>query len=475
MKKALFLDKALSSVRVPLGMQNLDTLEGMAAVTVQFLQHNAQHQAGVTVTPNNRRGPDDMEIDALTKKGKGNQGKGKPSKNDGQKTSCFVCGRVGHVAKDCWLEETKRAVDPTTRARRQRQRKEQCERSHDSESATTPSGGSSASQISRTAQDTDTGDRPVPMDEDEHEDHGTGYILTEIRHTEPLRNSKGWSVAHVLVGNCAGELVCSPRDFEWIATEPIRNSHLVPTSGHKLKHCGEQSVPMNLRDGRKMWITFQVREVNGPIMTVGKFSKLGQDRCATFTTRGGVLRHEEAGEALVDRVRNHHELECWIKPGSTLALVRVGGSSGSASDLAGHLAAAPQRADAEILTDVQPQELEILPVASFVGDPENPARMISRNTPCCMALRCPWCDICIQSKDRDAVHRQATLNVLPVIQFDDTHQGQPHFDPMVGTDMSTGAAWASTVLIIGKTHALSLRSFHAHGTVKRCHDEKLNM
>ena len=51
MKKALFLDKAPSSVRVPLQMQNLANFEAMTAVTLQFLQHNAQYQAGVTVTP----------------------------------------------------------------------------------------------------------------------------------------------------------------------------------------------------------------------------------------------------------------------------------------------------------------------------------------------------------------------------------------------------------------------------------------
>ena len=49
-------------------MQNLATFEAMTAVTLQFLQHNAQYQASVTETPNNRKGPDDMEIDALTKK-----------------------------------------------------------------------------------------------------------------------------------------------------------------------------------------------------------------------------------------------------------------------------------------------------------------------------------------------------------------------------------------------------------------------
>ena len=63
MKKAIFLDKAPSSVRVPLQMQSLDTFEAMTAVTLQYLQDTAQYQAGVAVTPN-RKGPDDMEIDA---------------------------------------------------------------------------------------------------------------------------------------------------------------------------------------------------------------------------------------------------------------------------------------------------------------------------------------------------------------------------------------------------------------------------
>ena len=50
MKKALFLDKAPSSVRVLLQKQNLDTFEAMAAATLQFLQHNAQYRAGLTVS-----------------------------------------------------------------------------------------------------------------------------------------------------------------------------------------------------------------------------------------------------------------------------------------------------------------------------------------------------------------------------------------------------------------------------------------
>ena len=42
-------------------------------------------------------------------------------------------------------------------------------------------------------------------------------------------------------------------------------------------------------------------------MSVGKFCTKGNDRCATFTTSGGTLWHEEAGEITVDIVRNHYE------------------------------------------------------------------------------------------------------------------------------------------------------------------------
>ena len=88
--------------------------------------------------------------------------------------------------------------------------------------------------------------------------------------------------------NCADKHVFSPRDFEWIEIEPSRNPNLVSASGHKRKHYGQQTVPMKVRDGRKVWITFQVCDVNGLIMSVGKFCANADDRGATFTTNGGT-------------------------------------------------------------------------------------------------------------------------------------------------------------------------------------------
>ena len=72
----------------------------------------------MTLTRNsNKKGPDDMEIDALTKKGKSHKGKGK-HKTDGQKTSCSVCGRVGHMPRDCSFKDTSKGVTPNNRSKK---------------------------------------------------------------------------------------------------------------------------------------------------------------------------------------------------------------------------------------------------------------------------------------------------------------------------------------------------------------------
>ena len=94
MKKTLFLDQAPSSVRAP----NLDTFE-TTTVTLQFLQHNAQYQAGVTVTLNNRT--DDMLIDAMPRWSKSPQRQGETAQNRRTEDKLLR----GHM-KDSWFKET---------------------------------------------------------------------------------------------------------------------------------------------------------------------------------------------------------------------------------------------------------------------------------------------------------------------------------------------------------------------------------
>ena len=88
-----------------------------------------------------------------------------------------------------------------------------------------------------------------------------------------------------------------------------------------------------------------------------------------------------------------------------------------------HHVAVPQRTDAEILMDAQPQgayapradeehiEPEILPVASLPG-PREPSKEEIEKHNLLHDPAMPWCDICIQSKSRDDFHRQARPKVL---------------------------------------------------------------
>ena len=151
----------------------------------------------------------------MTKKGKSHKGKGM-CKTDGQKTSCFVCGRVGHMTKDRWFKDTSKGVPPNTRGRKGKgnsKGKGKNSVNEVTESTVTPTRGttSSTSQISRITQD-DTWDRPHPQNADE--EYGTGYVSATIRYREPLHQYKDWYVVRVLVDNCADDDVCSPRDFE---------------------------------------------------------------------------------------------------------------------------------------------------------------------------------------------------------------------------------------------------------------------
>eukprot|EP00959_Pyramimonas_sp_CCMP1952_P268510 5614381-Pyramimonas_sp.AAC.1 len=69
---------------------------------------------------------------------------------------------------------------------------------------------------------------------------------------------------------------------------------------------------MRLKDGRIIVTTFQVFDVKGPVLSVGKFCAKDAARGAHFDKRGGVLNHELAGKVQVDRVKNHYSLKCWV-------------------------------------------------------------------------------------------------------------------------------------------------------------------
>ena len=170
--------------------------------------------------------------------------------------------------------------------------------------------------------------------------------------------------------------------------------------------------------------------------------------------------------------------------------------------------AAPQRADAEILMHAQPQgahapraneehlELDIIPVASLPG-PRKPSKDDIEKHNLLHGPAMPWCNVLHRTRGhRRSLQTKRDRKSLPVIHFlcgvAGTHQRQPHFDSMVGTDMSTGAAWTSTALIKGKEDPQIVSSVlswmpelqqssssqtvsQRQGTVQRCHDAKRTM
>ena len=69
-------------------------------------------------------------------------------------------------------------------------------------------------------------------------------------------------------------------------------------------------------------------------------------------------------------MRNHNELECWIKPARVSASVQTDDPSGSTGEPEGHHAAVPQRANAEIVMGVQPQGAGVPRVDEEYIEPE---------------------------------------------------------------------------------------------------------
>ena len=93
--------------------------------------------------------------------------------------------------------------------------------------------------------------------------------------------------------------------------------HPETASGHKVKHHCGRMAPMHLRDGRNIWITFEVCEVKAPLMC------------------GRNSHHARTARIRLGSFENHYALDCWIELGGVMVMapVSLGDSSGSAADL----------------------------------------------------------------------------------------------------------------------------------------------
>ncbi|CAK0870998.1 unnamed protein product [Prorocentrum cordatum] len=270
----------------------------------------------------------------------------------------------------------------------------------------------------------------------EHEDvYETSYIFAITARSNQVNyvgyNVGPWLPMSTLVDNCADEHACSPEDFYWGGIQRSADPNLEAANGHKIRHFGERSVKLKLNAGKNLIITFQVCDVKGPILSVGKFCGYDSNSNANVNMNGGTLYHEAAGEVNVDRVKNHYALQCWVeKPDGDLQ------PTGAHAPPAG----------------VDYVEQEVVPAQTLPG-PKEPSKEEIETHNLLHDPPMPWCEICIKAKGRDACHRAAAQKPIPVIQLDYAEAGSgdsdvPNFEFMVGVDMSTGAAKEDVYVVL---------------------------
>ena len=46
-------------------------------------------------------------------KGKGKKGKGEQKGKEGDKATCYTCGKTGHLARDCWRNHIRQVASDT--------------------------------------------------------------------------------------------------------------------------------------------------------------------------------------------------------------------------------------------------------------------------------------------------------------------------------------------------------------------------
>jgi len=131
------------------------------------------------------------------------------------------------------------------------------------------------------------------------------------------------------------------------------------------------------------------------------------------------------------------------------------------------------RAQADVIADLQPEGAQAIPEAGVeeletrarkMRGPEEPSQEEVERHNLTHLPAMPWCETCQKCKGNDAAHyaRDRKDAVTPVIMFDYAEAGVKddleNFEFVVGSDTSTGAIWASSVLVKGRDDAYVIGS-----------------
>ncbi len=138
-------------------------------------------------------------------------------------------------------------------------------------------------------------------------------LLTTIREKQVGRSKK----ILVIVDSGACDHVMPRRMFERIpVTKGIAAENeimYVTADGGRIPNLGEQKLTMRV-EGRKIVTTFQVADVNKPILSVTKLTEDGNE--VKFTRRGGTITDPQTGNKVsFKRFRGVYVLEAEIDTG----------------------------------------------------------------------------------------------------------------------------------------------------------------
>ena len=407
-KRQILLDMAPAGIRVQLTLAGHSSYEALRSAIMSYLV--ASRDWNATANPSDSI-PTPMEVDALTParrkakgdaKGSGKKGSGKTQRKSGDDKAgktCYVCGKTGHYARDCWNRQGTsdgRSSDSKGSGKGKTKGK---------------SSGKGNGKVNSVCEE--------PCEGHPHADSTAVSAVTQDDHWIMMLEREA---PQADLSNETGFEVCAVT--------------LRTASGQALESYGRCDIQMQVPPiTHPAKVTFEVVDVRYPILSVAGLVANGHR--VTFRGQEAELRTSDGSVAPLTRIRGLWYLLAWIGTSREFVLVDSGAACHVCPpDWAARVSSwtKPSVSNDEIHSD------KLAPVAEDVRD-EGP-QPVRQDAPLAEPMqqpKCPtpeeiarhelthlpaatWCEACVKGRGREAPHRDQRGSmldsVLPVIQCD---------------------------------------------------------